>query len=1289
MEDIVDTFLVRVQDPAHSTEPHMLRRLRKKVSRLFKKSWARHKISCLIDDINEKLEEVAARRGRYTLDSIVANPVAANTIDPRVLNLYKTATELVGIEGPRDDLVNMLSLGDDEVDLSDNKKMKIVSVVGFGGLGKTTLAKAVYDHLRPRFEYRAFVTVGRNPDIKKVLRDILIALNEESYTYSKLMGLDENQLVRKLNEFVKEKRCFIVIDDIWDKESWKFIKCAMQETNHQSRLVITTRISEVATFACEAYKIQPLSHDNSKNLLYARIADGEGKYIDSPSAEACEKVLKKCDGVPLAIITIASLLANKPREDWSEVYNSIGFGRKGNNDDVENTRKILSFSYYDLPSHLKTCLLYLSIFPEDHVIGKNSLIWMWIAEGFISEEQAEAAGVGLFELGERYFNELINRNMIQPQERDYSGYINACSVHDMVLDFIHQLSSEENFVTVLNGGERQKLQGSISRRLALECVEEHKIGQLANIDVEKVRSIFASDCGFGSLCPRLPFLRLVEIVLCSVYQEPEKDVLHHLGSLVYLRYLKLENPRITELPREVRFLRFLQTLDLWNSGIVELPEEVGLLTQLVCLRLPCYVYGVIGKLTSLQELCVRCKNEGDTVQFVKELDLLRELKVLDARIRTDVMCQSIESALLESLGRLHNIKELQIYCTSYSAPDRANCDAGWVSCRQLRLLNLENCLVFSRLPAWINSSLSPNLSYLDVKVVAVKDQDMETLAKLPELSCLILRFSYTKSVVSIKIRTDEGVVYFRKLRFLKILGPPIWFDLRGSECNNSRIASSNNAIMPSLESLEFQVRVRSLKDENLHLGFDKMLGFQNIGTSSLQRVTAEVDCEDARICEVDEAEAALKHAATVHPKHPTLLSRRINEGEMLSRYQEACLEMSRAPELVTQAWKSADIVGSENIQILRMPDPEASPNKVMRLLYKDNGMELLALCSNAVHKLWKWEQSDKNPRGELSKSVPPVLWQPENGILMTNDTTNDNNPEEATACTALSKDDSYLVSASGCRVSLFNMKTFKVMATFMAPPPAATFLAFYQQRGFIFIFIGTEDSSIKLYNVHNRELGDDKVVLKGHRIKITGLAISRSKKLLVCSSADAQLCVWGLEDGEMVTSRYIRPPSNLSGALVGDTMIQFHYDEIHLLVVHESQLSIYDWQLECLCSWFPRDALPAPISSAVYSLGCLLVYAGFRDGAIGIFEAESLTLQCRIAPSAYIPSSISSETVYPTVVATHPWKPNQIAVGMSDGAVHVLEPLHTDDGQVESDASSEGRPLSNVSSSNGESQLDV
>jgi hypothetical protein len=202
MEDIVDNFLVRVDEPA---DPHMLRRLRKKVSGLFKKSKARRKISCLIQEIYEKLDEVAARHGRFTVDSIVAKPAAATTIDPRILNLFKRATELVGIEGPKDRLINMLSLGGD-VDMPRKKAMMVVSVVGFGGLGKTTLAKAVYDQLKLHFERSAFVPVGRNPDVKKVLRDILIDLDRGKYANSDLMVLDERQLMEELEEFIKEKR---------------------------------------------------------------------------------------------------------------------------------------------------------------------------------------------------------------------------------------------------------------------------------------------------------------------------------------------------------------------------------------------------------------------------------------------------------------------------------------------------------------------------------------------------------------------------------------------------------------------------------------------------------------------------------------------------------------------------------------------------------------------------------------------------------------------------------------------------------------------------------------------------------------------------------------------------------------------------------------------------------------------------------------------------------------------------------------------------------------------------
>ncbi|KAM0853944.1 hypothetical protein ACQ4PT_050750 [Festuca glaucescens] len=315
------------------------------------------------------------------------------------------------------------------------------------------------------------------------------------------------------------------------------------------------------------------------------------------------------------------------------------------------------------------------------------------------------------------------------------------------------------------------------------------------------------------------------------------------------------------------------------------------------------------------------------------------------------------------------------------------------------------------------------------------------------------------------------------------------------------------------------------------------------------------------------------------------------------------MDVSRTPDVKPRitdesekmkTWKLSDIVDSGHLRARHCPDTAASPTKVVRLLYTNNGIALLSLGSNAVHKLWKWQRSERNPNGKSTASVSPQLWQPANGILMTNDTS-DGNLEEATACIALSKNDSYVMSASGGKVSLFNMMTFKVMTTFMAPPPAATFLAFHPQDNNI-IAIGMEDSTIQIYNVRVDEV---KSKLKGHQKKITGLAFSQSMNVLVSSGADAQ--------------------------------------------------------------WYPRDALPAPVSSAIYSCDGLLIYAGFCDGAIGVFEAESLRLRCRIALSAYVPPSISSGgSVYPMVVAAHPLEPNQIAVGMSDGAVHVVEPLDAD-----------------------------
>ncbi|KAG8649977.1 protein TOPLESS-RELATED PROTEIN 2 isoform X2 [Manihot esculenta] len=352
-----------------------------------------------------------------------------------------------------------------------------------------------------------------------------------------------------------------------------------------------------------------------------------------------------------------------------------------------------------------------------------------------------------------------------------------------------------------------------------------------------------------------------------------------------------------------------------------------------------------------------------------------------------------------------------------------------------------------------------------------------------------------------------------------------------------------------------------------------------------------------------------------------------------------------------RSWKIPDIVDPSQLKALRLPDPVAT-GKVVRLIYTNSGLALLALASNAVHKLWKWQRSDRNQSGKATAYVAPQLWQPPSGTLMNNDISDTKPAEESAACIALSKNDSYVMSASGGKVSLFNMMTFKVMTTFMSPPPAATFLAFHPQDNNI-IAVGMEDSSVQIYNVRVDEV---KTKLKGHQNRITGLAFSQSLNVLVSSGADAQLCVWSIDGWEKRKSRFIQAPPGRQSPLIGETRVQFHNDQTHLLVVHETQVAIYDSKLECLRSWYPKDTLTAPISSAIYSSDGLLVYTGFCDGAVGVFDADGLRVRCRIAPSAYIPPSVAGNNAYPLVIAAHPSEPNQIALGMSDGAVHVVEP---------------------------------
>ncbi|XP_062216167.1 protein TPR3-like isoform X2 [Phragmites australis] len=354
----------------------------------------------------------------------------------------------------------------------------------------------------------------------------------------------------------------------------------------------------------------------------------------------------------------------------------------------------------------------------------------------------------------------------------------------------------------------------------------------------------------------------------------------------------------------------------------------------------------------------------------------------------------------------------------------------------------------------------------------------------------------------------------------------------------------------------------------------------------------------------------------------------------------------------SKVWKLMEITESTQCRSIKLAD-NMRTSKISRLIYTNSGVAILALTASAVHLLWKWPRSDRNSTGKATASVSPQLWQPPSGIFMTNDTS-DSNPEEAVHCFALSKNDSYVMSASGGKISLFNMMTFKTMTTFMPPPPAATFLAFHPQDNNI-IAIGMDDSTIQIYNVRIDEV---KSKLRGHSKRITGLAFSNVLNVLVSSGADAQLCVWNTDGWEKQKNIFLQIPSGRPSNIL-DTRVQFHHDQMHFLVVHETQIAIYETtKLEPVKQWPVREN-SAPITHATFSCDSQLIYASFLDATVCIFNASSLRLQCRILPASYLPPNISS-SVHPVVVAAHPSEASQFALGLTDGGVYVLEPLESE-----------------------------
>ncbi|CAN7131187.1 unnamed protein product [Brassica rapa subsp. narinosa] len=746
-EDLLEAFFLK----AESKKGKGIKKVFRRLSCIMSEAVSLHSVGSEIREITTRLTKIAASMKDYGIKEAMDGESLSlfdSLREQRQSFPYAVEHNLVGLEQSLEKLVNDL--------VSGGEKLRVMSIYGMGGLGKTTLARQVFHHsiVRRHFDRFAWVYVSQECRRRHVWQEILLNLSYKDEN-QRILSLRDEQLGEELHRFLKRTKCLVVLDDIWGTDAWDGLKHVFpHETG--SNIVLTTRNKEVALYADPRgvlHEPRLLTHEESWELLEKISLQGRDN-LEPMLVKKLEEIGKqmaiKCGGLPLAITVLGGLLAMKNTlNQWQRVQENItpyvSNGGSSNGSKSMMVADVLSLSYEDLPAHLKQCFLYFAHYPEDFEVHVGTLVSYWIAEGMVMPvKHTEESGMTVEDIGQDYLEELVKRSIVMVGKRDIvTSEVMTCRMHDLMREVCLQKAEQESFVQVVDSRQQEEdealrsLLTNTSRRISVQIhggAEEHRIERLyMSSQCRSLVYLMKNQGSQWTLLGKVSFrkMKLLRVLDLEGAQIKGGKLPDDVGDLIHLRNFSLRLTNVKEVTSSIGNLTLMITLDLFVKGKLYIPDVIWKLKRLRHLCMP-------------SELDPRTKLDLSTLRNLQQLwdfpvgqcnprDLLAMMSL--RRLSINLSSQNTDFEVVSSLSRvLKRLRGLTINVPCEPMPPPV--DITQLVSAFANLSELELFLKLEKLPG--EQSFSSDLGALRLWQCGLVDDPFLVLEKLPNLKILQL-----------------------------------------------------------------------------------------------------------------------------------------------------------------------------------------------------------------------------------------------------------------------------------------------------------------------------------------------------------------------------------------------------------------------------------------------------------------------------------------------------------------------------------------------------------------------